>query len=308
MVLVWGFIFSKAKLRRQNKEAGWWHAYGPTVIVGVAALFIMAEPTRHILQDVGAWEECGNNAAFPRVNQTWNDGCTWSSSQYKCENLCYVQVWDESCGVDGEGCGGPVDLSKYYDPEEIEALLAETDPDDQCHCIDDDRESWSNLSTVGVIFTLTFTYLGFFLLTFGVMWNAQIIQKLQKVKSEYRALRDPEYRKQLKREAEGELPYVREMIAKHPFLMFSKTTCPFCFNAKEAMNKEMGSEGQYTVIELDLMDNGPAIQDALKIVTGARSVPRVFVGGEFIGGGDDTVEKQKTGELKQKITVVQGRV
>jgi hypothetical protein len=25
MVLVWGFIFSKAKLRKQNAAAGWWH-------------------------------------------------------------------------------------------------------------------------------------------------------------------------------------------------------------------------------------------------------------------------------------------
>ena len=31
------------------------------------------------------------------------------------------------------------------------------------------------------------------------------------------------------------------------------------------------------------------IQDALAEITGARSVPRVFVGGAFIGGGDDTV-------------------
>ena len=27
------------------------------------------------------------------------------------------------------------------------------------------------------------------------------------------------------------------------------------------------------------------IQDALKDITGARSVPRVFVGGQFVGGG-----------------------
>jgi len=138
------------------------------------------------------------------------------------------------------------------------------------------------------------------------MWNAQIIQKLGKVRSQYRALRDPEYRRQLKMEAEGELPYVRAMIAKHKFLMFSKTTCPFCYEAKEAMDKEL--PGQYEVIELDLMENVSAIQDALKIVTGARSVPRVFVAGDFIGGGDETVKKQQNGELKQLVAGVQGSV
>lgn len=296
MLLVWAFIFSKAKLRRQNVAAGWWHAYGPSTIVGVAAILIMAEPTRHILQDTGVWEECGANSVFPRVNQTWNDGCTWSSSQYKCEKVCYVEIYDGDCGPNGNYCSSKVD----WGGNDV------TTEDKECHCIDDSRESWSNLSTVGIIFTLTFTYLGFFLLTFGVMWNAEIIKKLEKVKSQYRALRDPEYRRKLKIEAQGEVPYVRAMIAKHPFLMFSKTTCPFCFDAKEALNKEIPDK--YEVIELDLMENCSAIQDALKIVTGARSVPRVFIGGEFVGGGDDTVEKQANGELKRLIVAAAGSV
>lgn len=41
------------------------------------------------------------------------------------------------------------------------------------------------------------------------------------------------------------------------------------------------------------------IQDALAELTGARSVPRVFVGGQFIGGGDDTARKASNGELKR---------
>lgn len=44
------------------------------------------------------------------------------------------------------------------------------------------------------------------------------------------------------------------------------------------------------------------IQDALGDLTGARSVPRVFIGGKFIGGGDDTVRKADSGELKQLLT------
>lgn len=32
-----------------------------------------------------------------------------------------------------------------------------------------------------------------------------------------------------------------------------------------------------------------------------RQVPRVFVNGKFIGGGDDTVAKVKSGELKKLI-------
>lgn len=36
-------------------------------------------------------------------------------------------------------------------------------------------------------------------------------------------------------------------------------------------------------------------------VTGARSVPRVFIGGKFIGGGDDTVRLFENGELKNLL-------
>jgi hypothetical protein len=46
------------------------------------------------------------------------------------------------------------------------------------------------------------------------------------------------------------------------------------------------------------------IQDALYEVTGARSVPRVFVGGEFIGGGDDTAAKAASGELAAKLKAI----
>ena len=39
-------------------------------------------------------------------------------------------------------------------------------------------------------------------------------------------------------------------------------------------------------------------QDQLKDITGGRSVPRVFMGGSFIGGGDEMVALQKSGKLR----------
>ena len=109
--------------------------------------------------------------------------------------------------------------------------------------------------------------------------------------------------------------------------------CPFCKKAKAALEKDLGSN--FTVVEvslnkpercgacpstfvrdlrldacvkptrlavcvqLDERQDGEAIQDYLNQLTGGRSVPRVFVAGKFIGGGDDTVAKQQSGELKQ---------
>ena len=55
-----------------------------------------------------------------------------------------------------------------------------------------------------------------------------------------------------------------------------------------------------TVIELDQRPDLSVndIQDYLQSITGGRSVPRVFIDGEFIGGGDDTDALQRSGKLE----------
>lgn len=53
----------------------------------------------------------------------------------------------------------------------------------------------------------------------------------------------------------------------------------------------------YNVIELDERDHTDLIQDALQRITGGRSVPRVFIQGNFVGGGTDTEELHKQNKL-----------
>lgn len=57
----------------------------------------------------------------------------------------------------------------------------------------------------------------------------------------------------------------------------------------------------YQVLELDEIDNGSEYQNVLGKITNARTVPRVFINGECIGGGDDTERLEKKGELKQLL-------
>ena len=45
-------------------------------------------------------------------------------------------------------------------------------------------------------------------------------------------------------------------------------------------------ETEYFALELDEIDEGPDVQDALADITGIRTVPQVFVGGKLIGGCD----------------------
>jgi len=46
---------------------------------------------------------------------------------------------------------------------------------------------------------------------------------------------------------------------------------------------------KYEVMELDKTPDGPAIQDIMLSMTGGRSVPRVFINGKFIGGGEKSL-------------------
>lgn len=91
---------------------------------------------------------------------------------------------------------------------------------------------------------------------------------------------------------------IEEAIALHPVVMISKTTCPFCAQAKQAF--QQAGFTKMAVIELDRFDPEIAskIQDHMAVLTGARTVPRVFVGRKFIGGGTDVAQLAQNGELK----------
>jgi len=91
---------------------------------------------------------------------------------------------------------------------------------------------------------------------------------------------------------------IKELVQQDQVVIFSKTTCPFCYDAKEVFDK-MGQK--YTVIELNKHPQGTAVQDVLKDMTGARTVPRVFVGGKCIGGGSDTVSMYNSGTLEKML-------
>lgn len=99
--------------------------------------------------------------------------------------------------------------------------------------------------------------------------------------------------------------YVEEAIALAPVVVISKSTCPFCTQAKRALAAAGAEDPE--VIELDKMDNAQAaeIQAYMGTLTGATTVPRVFVGRNFIGGGTDTAALQKSGKLAELVRAAQ---
>ena len=55
------------------------------------------------------------------------------------------------------------------------------------------------------------------------------------------------------------------------------------------------------VHELNQMDDGADIQDALLEMTGQKTVPNVFIKGEHLGGNDDTQKAAKEGKITEAL-------
>lgn len=97
---------------------------------------------------------------------------------------------------------------------------------------------------------------------------------------------------------------INAMIAKNKVFVVSKAFCPFCKKAKEAL-ESVGAK--FEVLEIEdtarqpLVDDASAVQDYMLEMTGARSVPRVFIDGKCIGGGDDVVKMKNSGELEKLL-------
>lgn len=87
---------------------------------------------------------------------------------------------------------------------------------------------------------------------------------------------------------------IEETISQNCVVIYSKTTCPYCTMAKETFR---GLDVNYKSIELDEMENGRQLQEALNQMTGFRTVPKVFVNGTCIGGGSETRKLHQEGKL-----------
>ncbi|XP_043079436.1 glutaredoxin 2 isoform X2 [Puntigrus tetrazona] len=88
--------------------------------------------------------------------------------------------------------------------------------------------------------------------------------------------------------------FVQDVVSSNCVVIFSKTTCPYCKMAKNVFN-EIGAT--YKVVELDEHNDGSRLQETLAQMTGARTVPRVFINGQCIGGGTDTKQLHQQGKL-----------
>ncbi|XP_068098758.1 glutaredoxin 2 isoform X1 [Hyperolius riggenbachi] len=91
---------------------------------------------------------------------------------------------------------------------------------------------------------------------------------------------------------------IQEAVSNNCVVIYSKSTCPYCKMAKDAFDD---INVTYKAIELDQIENGSELRSALHQMTGANTVPRVFVNGTCIGGGTETRNLNQEGKLIQLV-------
>ena len=86
-------------------------------------------------------------------------------------------------------------------------------------------------------------------------------------------------------------------------VMFALSWCEFCWSVRKLLTR-IGAP--FVSIDLDLPEfraahDVPKIRAALQEITGAATIPQVFVGGVWIGGSMEVMEAAESGELQRLL-------
>ncbi len=73
--------------------------------------------------------------------------------------------------------------------------------------------------------------------------------------------------------------------------MYSKTTCPYCYRAKDLLR------GKGVSIEEYVIDGGGGKRDEMIDRAGRTTVPQIFIDGRHVGGCDDLFALDRQGRL-----------
>ena len=96
---------------------------------------------------------------------------------------------------------------------------------------------------------------------------------------------------------------IDQLIKQYPVFMISKTYCPFCTMAKEALKNYAIPADKIKIMEIENHKDCAEIQNYMSWLTSGRAVPGVTIGGECIGGGFKDSATQQSGELKKDFKV-----
>jgi len=90
---------------------------------------------------------------------------------------------------------------------------------------------------------------------------------------------------------------------QQPVVMFQTRWCGYCHSARQLLQK---LAVPHRLVDLDSeeyqsLGGGASIRAELMRRTGSRTVPQIFIGGEYIGGATETIAAFRDGSLHDKL-------
>ncbi|XP_029287226.1 glutaredoxin-1 [Cottoperca gobio] len=95
--------------------------------------------------------------------------------------------------------------------------------------------------------------------------------------------------------------FVQTQIKGDKVVLFIKPTCSYCVMAKDVLSKYKFKPGHLDCIDISGRGDMDNMQDYFLELTGARTVPRVFIGEVCVGGGSDVAALHKSGKLETML-------
>ncbi|XP_061543202.1 glutaredoxin-1 [Phyllopteryx taeniolatus] len=92
--------------------------------------------------------------------------------------------------------------------------------------------------------------------------------------------------------------FVQAKIKGDKVVLFIKPTCSYCVTAKDVLSTYKFKPGHLECVDISARPDMGSMQDYFMELTGARTVPRVFIGEECVGGGSDVAALHKSGKLE----------
>ncbi|MHB0925566.1 MAG: glutaredoxin 3 [Gallionellaceae bacterium] len=79
-------------------------------------------------------------------------------------------------------------------------------------------------------------------------------------------------------------------------LMYCTAVCPYCVRAEQLLQRKGVQE-----IEKIRVDLQPELRVAMMEKTGRRTVPQIYIGGEYVGGYDELAALDHAGGLAELL-------
>ena len=94
---------------------------------------------------------------------------------------------------------------------------------------------------------------------------------------------------------------IDKLITDYKVAMIIKKSCPFCRRAKKVLDTYKMSGNDLKIRDIEGDPDGDVIQEYMGRMTGERTVPRVFIEGQCVGGCDQVSAFHKNGELEKML-------